>query len=174
MSFFFFFQAEDGIRYLTVTGVQTCALPIFDSRGNPTVEVDVTLDGRTVGRAAVPSGASTGVREALELRDGDTRRYQGKGVMKAVANINGEIAAALKGHDADQRAIDQQLIALDGTPNKGRLGANALLGVSMALARGRALASGVPLYVHFARRYENRNDATGSILPVPMMNILNG
>jgi enolase len=147
---------------------------ILDSRGNPTVEVDVTLDGRTVGRAAVPSGASTGVREALELRDGDTRRYQGKSVSKAVAHVNGEIAAALKGRDAQQRAIDQQLIALDGTANKGRLGANALLGVSMALARGRAIASGVPLYVHLARLYEGRGDAAATLLPVPMMNILNG
>src|SRR5437868_736425 len=106
---------------------------ILDSRGNPTVEVEVTLDGGTVGRAAVPSGASTGVREALELRDGDKKRYLGKGVAKAVANVNGEIARALAGRDGEQRAIDEQMIALDGTPNKGRLGANALLGVSMAL-----------------------------------------
>src|SRR6478672_9574649 len=117
---------------------------ILDSRGNPTVEVDVTLDGKVSGRAAVPSGASTGVREALELRDGDKKRYLGKGTTKAVANVNGEIAAALKGKDADQRAVDQQMIALDGTPNKGRLGANALLGVSMALARATALAKGQP------------------------------
>src|SRR5688500_9717587 len=104
---------------------------ILDSRGNPTVEVEVTLDGKMTGRAAVPSGASTGVREALELRDGDKRRYLGKGVAKAVANVNGEIAGALKGKPADQRAVDAQMIALDGTFNKGRLGANALLGVSM-------------------------------------------
>src|SRR6185312_1450515 len=116
--------------------------------------VDVTLDGRILGRAAVPSGASTGIREALELRDGDTKRYQGKGVTKAVAHVNGEIAAALKGKAADQRAIDQQMIALDGTPNKGRLGANAMLGVSMALARAAAIAGGVPLYTHLARLYE--------------------
>jgi enolase len=147
---------------------------ILDSRGNPTVEVEVTLDQKVTGRAAVPSGASTGVREALELRDGDKKRYLGKGVSKAVANVNGEIAKALAGRGADQRAIDQQMIGLDGTPNKGRLGANALLGVSMALARASALAEGVPLYVHVARLYEKRGDARGSLLPVPMMNILNG
>src|SRR5262247_1996341 len=129
---------------------------ILDSRGNPTVEVDVTLDGKVTGRAAVPSGASTGVREALELRDGDKKRYLGKGVTKAVANVNGEIAGALKGKTADQRAIDQQMIALDGTPNKGRLGANALLGVSIAVARASAIADGVPLYVHLARLYEKK------------------
>jgi enolase len=147
---------------------------ILDSRGNPTVEVDVTLDTGTRGRAAVPSGASTGVREALELRDGDKKRYGGKGVSKAVANVNGEIARALAGHDADQRAIDGALIALDGTPNKGRLGANAMLGVSMALARANALAAGIPLYTHLARLYERRADADATLLPVPMMNILNG
>src|SRR3954469_9769593 len=147
---------------------------ILDSRGNPTVEVDVTLDGTVTGRAAVPSGASTGVREALELRDGDKKRYLGKGVTKAVANINGEIAAALKGKAADQRAVDEQMIALDGTPNKGRLGANALLGVSMALARAGANAAGTPLHVHLAALYEKKAGATGSLLPVPMMNILNG
>ncbi len=147
---------------------------ILDSRGNPTVEVDVTLDGKVTGRAAVPSGASTGVREALELRDGDKKRYQGKGVSKAVANVNGEIAAALTGKAADQRAIDAQMIALDGTPNKGRLGANALLGVSMAVARANALAAGTPLYVHLAKLYEKKGDAKPSLLPVPMMNILNG
>jgi enolase len=147
---------------------------ILDSRGNPTVEVDVTLDGKTTGRAAVPSGASTGVREALELRDGDKKRYLGKGTTKAVANVNGEIAAAVKGKAADQRAIDQQMIALDGTPNKGRLGANALLGVSMALARATALAAGQPLHVHLAELYEKKSGARGTLLPVPMMNILNG
>jgi len=147
---------------------------ILDSRGNPTVEVDVTLDGRITGRAAVPSGASTGVREALELRDGDRTRYQGKGVSKAVANVNGELAAALVGQSGDQRAIDERMIALDGTPNKGRLGANALLGVSMALARANALAAGAPLYVHLARLYEKQPGARPSLLPVPMMNILNG
>src|SRR3954454_4491692 len=147
---------------------------ILDSRGNPTVEVDVTLDGKVMGRAAVPSGASTGVREALELRDGDKKRYLGKGVTKAVGNINGEIAAALKGKAADQRAVDEQMIALDGTPNKGRLGANALLGVSMALARAGASAAGTPLHVHLSALYEKKSGATGSLLPVPMMNILNG
>jgi enolase len=147
---------------------------ILDSRGNPTVEVDVTLDGTVMGRAAVPSGASTGVREALELRDGDKKRYQGKGVAKAVANVNGEIAAALTGKAPEQRTIDQQMIALDGTPNKGRLGANALLGVSMALARANALAAGKPLYVHLAGLYEKQAGARPSLLPVPMMNILNG
>jgi enolase len=147
---------------------------ILDSRGNPTVEVDVTLDGKVSGRAAVPSGASTGVREALELRDGDKRRYLGKGVTKAVAHVNGEIANALQGRNADQRAIDQQMIALDGTPNKGRLGANALLGVSMALARANAIAAGKPLYVHVAELYEKKPGARATLLPVPMMNILNG
>ena len=147
---------------------------ILDSRGNPTVEVELTLDGRTSARASVPSGASTGVREALELRDGDKRRYLGKGVTQAVAHVNGEIAAALKGRNADQRAIDEQLIALDGTPNKGRLGANAVLGVSMALARAVAAAGNLPLYMHLARLYEKRADATGAVLPAPMMNILNG
>ncbi len=147
---------------------------ILDSRGNPTVEVEITLGGKVTGRAAVPSGASTGVREALELRDGDKTRYLGKGVTKAVAHINGEIAKALAGREGDQRAIDEQMIALDATPNTGRLGANARLGVSMALARASAGAAGVPLYVHLARLYEKKTGATGSLLPVPMMNILNG
>ncbi len=111
---------------------------IIDSRGNPTVEVDVTLEGGAFGRAAVPSGASTGQREALELRDGDKKRYLGKGVTKAVGHVNGEIAKALIGSEADQRAVDEAMISLDGTENKGRLGANALLGVSMALARASA------------------------------------
>jgi enolase len=147
---------------------------ILDSRGNPTVEVEVTLEGGAVGRAAVPSGASTGVREALELRDGDKKRYLGKGVTKAVANVNGELAQALAGRAGDQRAVDEQMIALDGTPNKGRLGANALLGVSMALARANAMTARVPLYTHLARLYERKADAAGRLLPVPMMNILNG
>ena len=144
---------------------------ILDSRGNPTVEVEVTLEGGAFGRAAVPSGASTGQREALELRDGDKKRYLGKGVTKAVSHVNGEIAKAIAGRDGDQRAIDQAMIDLDGTPNKGRLGANALLGVSMALARANAAALGVPLYAHAAKLY---GGGTGSVLPVPMMNILNG
>ena len=125
---------------------------ILDSRGNPTVEVDVTLDGGAIGRAAVPSGASTGEREALELRDGDKTRYLGKGVTKAVAHVNGEIAAALARHGRrPARASTTRMIELDGTPNKGRLGANALLGVSMALARAAAAARRLPLYEHLAR-----------------------
>ncbi len=144
---------------------------IIDSRGNPTVEVDVTLEGGAFGRAAVPSGASTGQREALELRDGDKKRYLGKGVTKAVSHVNGEIAKGLAGRDADQRAADTFMIELDGTSNKGRLGANALLGVSMALARANAAARGIPLYTHAATLY---GAAAGTLLPVPMMNILNG
>ena len=144
---------------------------ILDSRGNPTVEVEVTLDGGAFGRAAVPSGASTGQREALELRDGDKTRYLGKAVTRAVANVNGEIAKALAGREADQRAVDRFMIDTDGTPNKGRLGANAILGVSMALARAGAAAGGVPLYRHVATLYPG---GKGFSLPVPMMNILNG
>jgi enolase len=147
---------------------------ILDSRGNPTVEVEVTLDNGTMGRAAVPSGASTGVREALELRDGDRKRYLGKGVTKAVSHVNGEIAKSLSGAVADQRAVDERLIALDGTPMKSRLGANAILGVSMALARANATAAQVPLYSHIAQLYPKRDGASGTTLPVPMMNILNG
>ena len=145
---------------------------IIDSRGNPTVEVEVTLDGGAFGRAAVPSGASTGQREALELRDGDKKRYLGKGVTKAVNHINGEIAKAITGSEADQRAIDEAMNSLDGTENKGRLGANALLGVSMALSRAAAAAAGVPLYRHLARLHGGKDG--GTVLPVPMMNILNG
>jgi enolase 1/2/3 len=143
---------------------------ILDSRGNPTVEVDVTIDGAT-GRAAVPSGASTGEREALELRDGDAARYGGKGVRKAVANINGEIATTIVGREfASQRAVDDALIALDGTPTKSRLGANALLGVSMAAVRAAATSHGVPLYRHLGALY----GGSRFTLPTPMMNILNG
>jgi enolase len=142
---------------------------ILDSRGNPTVEVEVQLESGANGRAAVPSGASTGVREALELRDGDKSRYGGKGVLKAVANINGEIAKAVIGHDVDQRALDQTMIALDGTSTKSRLGANALLGVSMAFAHASAAAARTPLYRHLAA-----TGGGGNVLPVPMMNILNG
>jgi enolase len=145
---------------------------IVDSHGNPTVEVDVTLDNGAFGRAAVPSGASTGQREALELRDGDKKRYLGKGVQKAVGHVNGEIARAVVGQDADQRAVDKAMLDLDGTENKGRLGANALLGVSMALARAAAAAASVPLYQHLAGLY--RGTDSGKVLPVPMMNILNG
>jgi enolase len=147
------------------------ARQILDSRGNPTIEVDLLLAGGARGRAAVPSGASTGQREALELRDGDKKRFLGRGVSKAVAHVNGEIAAALAGREAEQRAVDHAMIELDGTPNKGRLGANAILGVSMALARAGAAAAGVPLYKQVAALY--RGGGTLS-LPVPMMNILNG
>ncbi|MDH4066019.1 MAG: phosphopyruvate hydratase, partial [Acidobacteriota bacterium] len=124
---------------------------VLDSRGNPTVEVDVTLDGGARGRAAVPSGASTGEREALELRDGDKHRYSGKGVTRAVAHVNGEIAAAITRRSFDTlRALDEALMALDGTPTKGRLGANAILGVSMAALKAEAAALGDPLYAHLA------------------------
>src|SRR5690349_4916469 len=141
---------------------------ILDSRGNPTVEVDVVLEDGSFGRAAVPSGASTGAHEAVELRDGDKARYGGKGVRKAVDAVNGEIFDALGGMDADGQAkIDETLIALDGTPNKGRLGANAILGVSMAVAKAAAAARGQPLY-----RYIGGTSA--HVLPVPMMNIING
>jgi enolase len=143
---------------------------ILDSRGNPTVEVEVALESGARGRAAVPSGASTGEREALELRDGDKARYGGKGVRKAVANVNGEIAAAIKGRGLDQRALDAAMIALDGTPTKSRLGANALLGVSMAAARADAAERKLPLYRHLGALYGN----VQYTLPVPMMNILNG
>jgi enolase len=143
------------------------ARQIFDSRGNPTVEVDVGLAGGATGRASVPSGASTGAREALELRDGDDA-FGGKGVATAVANVNGEIADAIRGrHASEQRAIDDLLIALDGTEDKSRLGANALLGVSMAAARAAATAAGQPLW-----RYLGGDEAC--VLPIPAMNVLNG
>jgi enolase len=141
---------------------------ILDSRGNPTVEVDVTLEGGSMGRAAVPSGASTGAHEAVELRDGDKSRWGGKGVSKAVAAVNGEIAKAVVGRDADDQAgLDRAMIALDGTENKGRLGANAILGVSLATAKAAAASRGLPLF-----RYVGGAEA--NLLPVPMMNILNG
>ncbi len=144
------------------------ALEILDSRGNPTVQVDALLASGARGAARTPSGASTGINEAVELRDGDPSRYLGKGVSQAVANVNGEILGALKGFDADdQRGLDENLIALDGTPNKGRLGANALLGVSIAVARARAAELGIPLY----RRLADRESYT---LPTPMFNIMNG
>src|SRR5688572_8187372 len=146
---------------------------ILDSRGNPTVEVDAWA-GEVMGRAAVPSGASTGEREALELRDGDKARYLGKGVRKAVAHVNGEIADALRGKPLDQRAIDHSMQALDGTPTKSRLGANALLGVSMAAARAGAVATGRPLYEHLAQLAGTVPSDGKYVLPVPMMNILNG
>jgi enolase len=141
---------------------------VLDSRGNPTVEVDVTLESGAFGRAAVPSGASTGVNEALELRDGDKNRYMGKGVEKAVANVNGKIAEALKGMNAlDQIAIDEKMIALDGTDTKSNLGANAILGVSLAVAKAAADYLGLPLYKYIG-------GANAYALPVPMMNIING
>jgi enolase len=145
---------------------------ILDSRGNPTVEVELDLDGRLTGRAAVPSGASTGEREALELRDGDKKRYLGKGVLKAVGHVNGELAAAVVGQTLDQRGLDRLMIDLDGTPTKSRLGANALLGVSMAMARALALEAGEPLYRHLRRSCAFAGDQW--VLPVPLMNIMNG
>jgi len=144
------------------------AREILDSRGNPTLEAEVTLSTGHVGRAAVPSGASTGTKEAVELRDGDKSRYLGKGVRKAVANVNTTIAEALKGFDgADQAGLDSKLVNLDGTENKGRLGANALLGVSMANAHAVAAARGLPLWKYLAGSRQ-------PVLPVPMMNIING
>ena len=141
---------------------------ILDSRGNPTVEVDVILADGSRGRAAVPSGASTGTHEAVELRDGDNKRYFGKGVRSAVEAVNGEIFDALSGMDAEaQVKIDETMIGLDGTPNKGRLGANAILGVSLATAKAAAAANKLPLY-----RYVGGTAAR--TLPVPMMNIING
>ena len=150
----------------TITRIQ--AREILDSRGNPTIEVDVELSGGAVGRAAVPSGASTGEHEAWELRDGDKARYGGKGVLKAVANVNTEIFPELEGRDAlDQVGIDRTMIALDGTPNKGKLGANAILGVSLATAHAAAAQLGVDLFRYIG-------GANAKVLPVPMMNILNG
>ena len=141
---------------------------ILDSRGNPTVEVEVTLAGAAQGRGAVPSGASTGAHEAVELRDGDKSRYGGKGVLKAVGHVNETLAKSLQGRDAlDQAGVDRAMIDLDGTPNKGKLGANAILGVSLAVARAAAAAKGVALYRHLG------GDAA-NLLPVPMFNILNG
>jgi enolase len=146
---------------------RTHARQILDSRGNPTVEVDITLESGAFGRAAVPSGASTGVHEALELRDGGSA-WGGKGVTKAVANANGEIADAVRGLDADdQRAVDERLVELDGTENKGRLGANAILGVSLAVAKAAAADAGVSLFRHLGGE-------EASTLPVPMLNVING
>jgi len=144
------------------------AREILDSRGNPTVEVDVLLDDGSMGRAAVPSGASTGAHEAVELRDGDAARYLGKGVLKAVAAVNGEISDTILGLDAeDQRTLDLAMIESDGTPNKARLGANAILGVSLAAAKAAAAARGLPLYSYVG-------GVSAHVLPVPMMNIING
>jgi enolase len=147
---------------------QVKAREILDSRGNPTLEVDCMLETGALGRAAVPSGASTGEHEALELRDGDTARYRGKGVRKAVANVHETIAPRLLGRDAyDQIAIDREMLALDGTPNKSRLGANAILGVSLAVAKAAANQLGVPLYRHLGGVHART-------LPVPLMNVVNG
>ena len=153
---------------MSTTIVDVLAREIMDSRGNPTVEVDVLLEDGTMGRAAVPSGASTGAYEAVELRDGDKSRYQGKGVLKAVENVNEIITPEIIGMDAlDQIGIDQAMLELDGTPNKAKLGANAILGVSMAVAKAAAAASGLTLYQYLG-------GANAKEVPVPMMNILNG
>jgi enolase 1/2/3 len=153
-----------------ITGVH--GREILDSRGNPTVEADVHLEDGALGRAAVPSGASTGEHEAIELRDGDKTHYLGKGVLKAVAHVNTGIARAVTGMDAtDQHALDRKMIDADGTPNKSKFGANAILAVSMAAARAAAAASGQPLYKYLARQ---SSGAPTGVLPVPMMNILNG
>ena len=158
-------EAEQMAAPTEITEIK--AREILDSRGNPTVQVDVRLRGGAFGTAAVPSGASTGVHEALELRDGDPKRYGGKGVLKAVGNVNQTIAAKLKGADAgNQRAIDQAMIELDGTANKSKLGANATLGVSLAVAYGAAAAKGVPLYLYL--------NPDARVMPVPMMNVVNG
>ncbi len=150
------------------TIIDVYAREILDSRGNPTIEVDVELEGGAKGRAAVPSGASTGEHEAVELRDGEKKRYGGKGVLRAVENVNGIIAEQAIGFDAlDQVGVDQMMIELDGTPNKKKLGANAVLGVSMAVARAAADALDIPLYRHLG-------GANAKVLPVPMMNIING
>ena len=153
---------------MTTTIVDAIAREILDSRGNPTIEVDVILENGITGRAAVPSGASTGEHEAVELRDGDKSRYLGKGVLNAVEHVNNTISEELTGFDAlDQVGIDSMMIQLDGTPNKGKLGANAILGVSLAVAKAAALSMKLPLY-----RYIGGTGAR--VLPVPMMNILNG
>jgi enolase len=153
---------------MTTSIARIRAREILDSRGNPTVEVEVTLTGGAQGRAAVPSGASTGAHEAVELRDGDKSRFGGKGVQKAVANVNDVVGKALVGHDAlDQAGIDRLMLGLDGTPNKAKLGANAILGVSLAVARTAASAVGLPLFRYLG-------GASANLLPVPMFNILNG
>jgi enolase len=154
---------------------------VLDSRGNPTVEVDLTLSDGSFGRAAVPSGASTGKYEAVELRDGDKGRYEGKGVLSAVANVNGELAQKLIDRDFDQKSLDAEMIALDGTENKGHLGANAILGISLAFAHASAKSQNKKLYQYFRDISENRGETSGSLedsprftMPVPMMNVLNG
>ena len=163
-------RKSSGSNATTIVGVH--GREILDSRGNPTVEADVFLAGGARGRAAVPSGASTGEHEALELRDGDAARYLGKGVLKAVGHVNGAIAKIVKGLDAaHQKALDGRMIEADGTPNKSKFGANAILAVSMAAARAAAAQSGEPLYTYLAQHSSKRSAET---LPVPMMNILNG
>ncbi len=148
--------------------IEVSALEILDSRGNPTVEANVTLEDGTQARAMVPSGASTGEREACELRDGDKKRYGGKGVLKAVENVNTVIAKAITGKDfGNQRELDYAMIELDGTPNKSKLGANAILSVSMAYARAEAESAGIPLYQYLG-------GVNAHILPVPCLNIING
>jgi enolase len=165
-----FLEGDEADMSTKITRVN--ARQVIDSRGNPTVEADVYVGSVVRGRAAVPSGASTGEHEALELRDGDKSRYLGKGVLKAVAHANGEIAEAVVGLDAaDQRALDKRMIELDGTPTKSRLGANAILAVSMAAARAAATAQNLPLYKYLA---QYSTDKSANLLPVPMMNILNG
>jgi enolase len=169
---FSFCKPHRRIVYMSTKITRVHARQVLDSRGNPTVEADVILESGAFGRAIVPSGASTGEHEALELRDGDKSKYLGKGVLKAVANVNGEIAKSVTGFDAaDQRALDQKMIQLDGTPTKSRLGANAILSVSMAAARAAAVAAKEPLYKYLARY---SSDHSANLLPVPMMNILNG
>ena len=144
------------------------AREIIDSRGNPTVEVDVELDSGTIGRAAVPSGASTGAHEAVELRDGDEKRYGGKGVLQAVESVNGELSDAISGIEADDQVmIDRLMVELDGTENKSRLGANAILGASLATAHAAAASCGLPLYKYIG-------GPNAKVLPIPMMNVLNG
>jgi enolase len=162
-------KSSEKERHKSMSNIaQICGRQVLDSRGNPTVEAEVWLDDGSIGRAIVPSGASTGEHEAVELRDGDKQQYVGKGVLKAVENVNGEIADALGGFDAaDQRALDQKMIELDGTQNKGRLGANAILSVSMAATRAAANSFKLPLYRYLG-------GAGANTLPTPMMNILNG
>ena len=146
---------------------------ILDSRGNPTVEVTIALEDRTMARAGVPSGASTGAFEAVELRDGDPHRYGGLGVLNALSHIDGELAEAVIGMEAsDQKALDEKMIALDGTENKARLGANAILGISLAVCRAAALSEGIPLYAHISKLYGKRKKT--SAFPVPMFNVING
>jgi enolase len=168
----FIHTKETHLNNMSTKIARVHARQVIDSRGNPTVEADVTLTSGAIGRAAVPSGASTGEHEALELRDGDKSRYLGKGVLKAVANVNAEIAKSIAGLDAaDQRALDLKMISLDSTPTKSRLGANAILAVSMAAARAAAVALKQPLHKYLSR-YSTESSA--NLLPVPMMNILNG